>query len=499
MSTNRGHRGDHPQGSEDAEQASWLAIDFDHKVKFDHTAGKWHRWDGIRWKVDGKRDVQEAATEFTYERMHGVVDKHELTKEQAAALIKIYRRLLEKGRLDSALVKLSELAAYKTDGSDWDQEPTLLGVANGIVDLTTNRLIDHPGPGTNVTLSTGLPFTRPVGSSAEWPDRIPKTWKFLLEVTSYDEELAAFLLLWFGYSLFGLTQEPKFLVMTGHGRNGKGVLANLMRHVFGEYTAKAHENLYMKHRFGAARADQARSDLMELKGKRLAIMSEPDGGAFDENLLKAHTGSDQPITARALNSNNVLTWMPTHTITFLTNLPPSVEDVGPSMTSRVMVADFREQWSWEGQCTEECGPEPHVTCRHPNKRLYDELKAESEDILAVLIHAAYVWCRTPGGLVLPKRIIDASSEYVKANDPIGRALDEAFTREPGAKAAGKALYDAYMDWFTRSEADGDPITATRFGIALAKAGFKKVRGERGVVYEGIRPASAVEVAEREVA
>lgn len=476
-----------PQGSEDAEQADWMAEDFEQGVRFDHTSGRWHIWNkasGI-WAPDQTREVQRMTTEFARRRLFMVVEpgRMSISDERRKVLTKVYRRMFEKARVESALAKLAELTDYKTDGADWDQNPYLLGCKNGVVDLRVGQLIESPSPELKVTLSTGHRF-RPLekGTIEEYQRRAPRFIQFLFEVTSQDVALAKFYLDWFGYGLFGLAQEQRFLVMTGLGRNGKGALATAMRHVFGEYSAAADANLYMKTRFGSARSDAARADLMALKGRRLAIMSEPDGGAFNEEMLKAHTGGD-PITARWLHSNNVLTWTPTHTISFLTNDPPAVSDVGPAMAARIMVADFRERYEGDNE----------------DKSLYKTLEGEAEGIQAILVHHAMVWYASDHGLVLPERVIGASRAYISANDPIGRALDEAFVRDRRVKTVGRVLYEAYLEWHARSDEDGEPLSNNKFALALARNGFTKVHGVTGTVYTGIRPASASEIADREIA
>lgn len=469
----------HVRGAEDAEQAQWLAEEFDRGVRYDHTAKRWHIWNGVRWAPDQTRVVQQTVMDLTYERLKAVAVAPNMSDKRRMELMKVYRRLLETGRTETALVALSTMVGYKTDGADWDQNPYLLGCENGIIDLRTNALIPKPTPDLLVSMTTGHNFV-PLADGETFEDRAPRFMAFLDEVTSGDPALSAFYLLWFGYSLFGVASEQRFLILTGLGRNGKGALVTAMRHVFGEYSASADSSLYMRSRYGAARSDGARADLMALRGKRLAVMSEPDGGAFNEEMLKAHTGGD-PITARALHSNNVLTWTPTHSITFLTNEPPRVNDVGVAMAARVMVADFRERFDGAKE----------------DKKLYAKLEAEAEGILAILVFFAKAWYDSETGLTLPARIEKASAEYLSSNDPIGHALDEAFIIDHAAKTAGKVLYDAYVDWHNRSDHDEEPLSMTGFLLALKKRGFSAQKTKNANVYLGIRPASALETAEQD--
>lgn len=470
--TEAGQRSTYAPGGEDAEQAQWLSRELDGKVRYNYATRAWHAWDGLIWAPDKTKDVQERVYRLARQRLNLLAGARMGEKQRTEAM-KIVRRLREQSRCESALAVLATMKGYKTDGSDWDQNPYLLGCANGIVDLRDGSLQTQPSPDSLVSKSTRINYVP--GAPAE------RFRKFLEEITSGDAEMAQFLVMWFGYSLFGMTQEQRFLIMTGIGRNGKGALAHVTHHVFGDYDSKASSSLYMKTKWGSARSSEPREDLMKLKGKRLAIMSEPEGGRFNEEMLKAHTGGD-PIVARPLYGAEI-TWLPTHSVTFLTNKPPAVDDIGPSMAARVLVAEFRERYEDDRE----------------DKTLYDKLVAEAEGVLALYVAGAVAWWRNreTGGLndFIPERVRRASEAYINANDPLGRAIHEAFVIDRDVKAHGKDLYDAYVEWHARSDETNDPMTPTAFGLALVARGFNKKRGASGIVYTYIRPKTAFELAD----
>lgn len=455
------------QGAEDDWQADWLAVDWDHKIRFDHSTNRWHMWNGILWAADQTHSVEGQTMEMAKRKAETAFTAGD--DDNA----KRYRKLRTVVGVKHALEALSYRADYKTDGSDWDQDPNLLGCENGIVDLRLNALVE-PDPSSKVSKSTGHTFV-PMNDWSEFPARCPTFSKSLDEWTSGDRELSMFYVLWFGYSLFGHTQEPHFLILQGGGRNGKGALVHAIKTAFGEYDAKAGESLYMRTKWGVARSDGPRADLIALKGNRIAIMPEPPGQAFNSEMIKAHTGGDD-IVARALHSNVILRWKPTHTITFLVNDLPSVNDVGISMADRVLVADFRERYTGDKR----------------DGKLYDKLAAEADGILAALCLAAKGWYEH--GLAIPQRVLVKSNDYISTNDPVGRVLDEVMVLEQSAKTSAKMLYDAYADWFTREGLEGDPMSSTAFALALGKHDIQKTRTAAGMVYLGIRPKTALETA-----
>jgi putative DNA primase/helicase len=490
------------RGADDFQQAEWLADRFRGEWRFDHSMDVWHHWDGVRWAADKTNDIYHAVSReaslhlIGYNdavSMFGAADANRLfggRTDIARVDDERLRKALEKLRniapIERAIKALGSLAEYRTDGSDWDTEPHLLGCANGIVDLRSNTLIAEPTPDMLVTKSTGVKF-KPITGPDDFYRVAPRFIDVLSEWTadydkSEDASMMSFLLLWFGASLFGFQPEQRFLLMTGSGRNGKGALKHAILQAIGpEYGIQPDGNLYSRSKFGPARSNEARADLMSLKGKRIAFFSEPDRGQFNEEMLKAHTGGDT-ITARGLYQRVPVSWEPTHSITFLVNDAPSLDDVGPSMGSRVMVADFRHRF--DGLLED--------------KNLYNALAKEKAGILAILCWAAKRWYEQwdagDGGLTMPPRVVEQSKAFMERNDPLSECLREAFAVHPDVKSPSQAAYDAYRDWHTRSGTEGDYLSQVRFASDLQKKGFVKVKTPSGMVWKGLRPLGAMDLA-----
>lgn len=456
--------------SEDFQQAQFLSIHFDGKWRFDHSTGLWHHWTGIRWAPDRTDRILHAVAKVATKSMVGATD------EQKKSLF----RLLNTSAQNNALKALASFPEYSTDGDDWDQDPFLLGCSNGVIDLRENRLMARPDPSCLVTKTTHRKF-EPVSHPSEFHDRAPIFMDKMAEWTSKDGSMIGFLLSWFGSSLFGYTPEQRFLLMTGIGRNGKGTLKNTVLQAVGEYGEQLDANLYMRTKYGAARSDGARADLIKLKGLRLAFFSEPEGNKFNEELLKAHTGGDR-ITARPLYSNAMSSWNPTHSITFLTNDAPEVDDIGPSMAARVMVADFRERYDGERM----------------DRSLQERLNAEADGVLAILCYMAQHWyerfIEDGTGILTPKRVEEQTIRFMAQGDPIAMFVDEACDVGPEANCSATALYEAYMQWHARSGRDDEASNQTRFGKTMEKKGFAKRRTSSGYRYLNISPLGAMRLA-----
>lgn len=487
-------------GNADFQQAEWLAEKLEKKWRYDHSTEQWHHYDGVRWALDKTSQIVREVAELSalYLTPQKVLDRlyqrrlipHPVTHVENEAQRKAIEKLQSLPPVQRALEALATFPDYSTDGSDWDNEPHLLGVANGIVDLRKNELLPQGelSLATTVTRNTKTRF-KPVTSWAEAEAVAPRFVEVLKQWTSDydwspDMAMVAFLLDWFGASLFGEMPEQRFLLMTGSGRNGKGALRHAIMEALGpDYAAQPDGNVYSRSKFGPARSNEARADLMALRGIRVAFFSEPDRGQFNEEMLKAHTGGDM-ITARGLYQRIPQSWAPTHSINFLVNDAPSLDDVGPSMGSRVMVADFRHRFDGELE----------------DKQLYPTLKGERDGILSILVWAASLWWSTHaagGGLKLPERVALQSQAFMERNDPVAECLRDVFAEGPDLSCAGQAAYDTYKDWHSKSGRAEDAMSMVKFALELEKKGFQKFRSATFRGWKGLRPLGAMALAEKE--
>jgi len=433
-------------------------------VRYNHLRKQWHYWNGVRWRGDGMGHVQDlirqrAVMWLSAEVLTGTDNKSVLA-------------LLGTGKKETVLTSLSRRDNIAMKGDEWDQDPYWLGFDNGLLDLRTMEFDPKPVSTTLISKSVGYDWD-PASDAGEF-------WAFLLDIMSKDTELANYLGMVLGYSLFGLQSEQKFWMWTGGGQNGKGILARTMGRVLGEYADTPSDTMYIRTRFGTAPSSAARPDLMRLQGVRFTPISEPQGGQFNEELLKAHTGEDL-ILARDLygKAGEFAQFSPTHKIIFLCNDLPKTADVGVSMRRRARVIKFQETYL----------PPDH----EPDNMLEERLKGRKAGIIVGLAAFAKAWWNGgKPGLVEPAKVRNWSDEYIASNDPLASFLRECCIIEQHATGMTRDLWVAYEDWAIRSNIEA--MSQTGFGLALGKR-FKKLHTEKGNAWRGVRAKSAMEYAE----
>lgn len=469
------------EGAEDFQQAEWLTLLLDRKWRYDHTTEKWHHFEQHRWVPDQTNSLLFEVASLAARAL----DPKDPIYSTGETERKARQRLLSLPAQKRAIEALATFPDYGTDGNDWDTDPYLMGCENGILDLRLNAV--RPGrPEDLVTRTTGHVF-EPIHTLEEAQKRAPNFMRVLGEWASDDASMAGFLLDWYGASMFGINPEQRFLIKTGRGRNGKGALKYSVMHSFGdEYACEPDASMYMASTHGAATSDRPRADLINLKGRRIAFFSDPPGKKFNEAMLKGHTGGDR-ITARALHSNNVQTWDPTHSITFLLNDAPELDDLGPSMAGRIMVADFREDFTLRMDKN---------LYGHPGAKLDKELPA----ILAIFAQAAKgwfdSWSKTGAGLVLPERVQEQSKAFLERNDVIVNWLSERGEVGQGLQASSSLAYESYLAWHRLSGQEGEAMSMVRWAQAVEKKGWHKKKTETGMKWQGFRILSTMDLADR---
>ena len=424
------------------------------RVRFDHSTGLWHVWNGIRWAPD----LTTFVFELIRDRLFGEWLPNKVINPSTDSA-KVLSTLMDSGKKTSVLKMLASMPGIAMTGDEWDKDPYLIGFNNGILDLRTLSLDRAPDPNLLISRSTGV----------EWDDGAdfkPFT-DFLDDIMSHDPDMVDYVLRVLGYSMLGTNREQKFWMWVGAGSNGKGVLARTVAKALGDYAATPPDTLYMRNKFGAASSDKPRPELLKLQGARFTYMSEPQGGQFNEELLKAHSGND-PIEARTLYSSRFKTFQPTHKIIFLTNDPPKTEDVGPSMQRRVRIIWFMEDY------------------RDPkrNDPTVEERLKESRNLqgaLRAMAVAANMYLTA--GLPEPTKVLDWSQAYIAENDPISTFIATMCVEDRHAEVQSGELYKAFDAWCERSGVE--EMTLNAFARAMTRRFDRKVKHSASF-YVGLR-------------
>jgi len=451
---------------------------------FNKSAREWLYWQGHHWSQD-IMDYVLGAVENVALRYGKEIDvvKEEITEAQANEqegkvkhLENLQKKLLKRV---SSLRRLSGRSAclefahsgvqgssISIKGDDLDQDSWMMGLPNGILDLRINRL--RPGRYDDwICRSIGTEM------SQDPAEQCPE-WETLLWESLESEEKIQFLKRWTGYCMSGVTDEQKFLILSGAGRNGKGVFIETVMEILGEYSCPIQSEMLLDQGRGKSTGGPT-PDIMGLQGRRLVVASESDEARrFSASRLKWVTGSDT-LKGRNPHDKYETRFKPTHKLILMTNNDPYAPPDDFAFWDRVLKLDWPFKFVSNPQRPDEKPRDPY---------LMSKLKKEYPGILRWMLEGCMEW--QAHGLQPPACVTDSIQSYHREQDIIQDFIEErCFVDESKAalKTTGGDLYAAFKDWYSEYHNKARIPSVTWFGRRMAKK-FPKIK-DSVVRYQGV--------------
>lgn len=433
----------------DSGNAELIAAIYGDRLRFNHCRGHWLIWKDGHWSEDAP-EVFLMAKAAARARLRGA-DKNG-TPEARASAAKWATDSESRYRLVAALELAKNEAPISDAGDEWDSEPFLLCVGNGIVDLHTGKLRnEHPED--RVTLHTKIVFD----PSA----KCPRFEQFLQEVFLQNEEMIRFVQKAIGYSLTGDVREDCLFLCYGTGANGKSTLLETMRYVLGAY---AHNLLFSA--FELAARSGIPNDIATLVSRRFVTAAETNENVqFNEARIKALTGGDK-VTARFLYKEQ-FDFDPTAKFWLAFNHKPRVTDDSHGFWRRIRLIPFLAMFN---------GPQDDKTLR-------TKLRGEASGILAWAVQGCLLWQNE--GLGMPVAVRQATAHYRSESDPLAAFFADRYELCSDGFVESATLLRDYVTWAEETgEMQLDPRAfATRLrarGLVNTRVGHLRKRGWRGL-------------------
>lgn len=419
-----------------------------------NSAGTFYCWDGQRWQADNAKAVLKARETVSglAKLVTQAVDAGQ-TSATVKTLVNFWRSCETSHKVEEILQ--SARWELRIKQGEFDADPNLVGVRNGVVDLRSGK----SRPATredHITKQANADFDE----FATCP-----TWeRFLLETTARNCELIAYLAQCAGISLTGDTREHLFFLIIGPAGTGKSTFCETIKYVWGDYCIGIDPNSLAASM--RAEGGRARPDIARLPGVRLAFANETRKSLqLDAGLVKALTGGDT-VQARHLYQAE-FDFKPTHKLWLRTNEEPQFDGGDTGMQRRVKKIPFTNQ----------------VKAQDPS--LPEKLRSEAAGILNWAIRGLLSY--REHGLIEPAIVLTETAEYIKSLDTMAQFIEEECESGPYVQSAG-GLYNRYRDWI---EARGQKaLGSPRFRADLQAKGFQWERDETGRFFRGLRLRSA---------
>lgn len=425
-------------------------------LRYDHLRHQWLIWTGHRWQFDTGSRVNEIAKATLRRRYLDAY--HIYTGEEAAKEARWAATSESSSRIEAALHLAQSEPLLADNGRSWDSDPTLLGVSNGVLNLTNGKL--RPGsPKDRITFQAGASYD---------PNATCPTWLTFLKTTFLDDDLINFVQRAVGYCLTGATTEQCLFLCYGTGANGKSTFLSALHSLLGDYSYNLPFSAFEQN----ARSSIS-NDIAALPGRRFVIANETNESVrLNEARIKALTGGDV-ITCRKLYAEN-FEFKPVCKPWLAFNHKPFVRDDSHGFWRRVRLIPFTQTFD--------------ISSADPT--LQNKLQGEIYGILNWALDGCRLWQKV--GLEAPATIKAATLAYQKESDPINDFFTDRVVIEGSAIVSSTELWGAYCDWIAENK-ERYPLTRLEFSRRLEERGFISSRlsggasgGNRTRIWKGLR-------------
>jgi putative DNA primase/helicase len=444
----------------DLGNARRLVNRYGNDIRYVHPFKSWFIWDGNFWRRDDNGEIMRlaaATVEAIWDEARAIADVDDQKKMRMHAF-----KSQERRRIDNmvALARNSIIVSLPPDRLDAD--PMLLGVLNGVIELSTGTFRDGKRED-YITKRCNVAFD-PAAKCPNWDtfhERIATG-----NDASAKAELIAYKRRMYGLALTGLMVETLF-IMHGEGSNGKTTEAETIHAVLGDYACAADASLLIS----AHESGGATPEVVALKGRRAVFINETNESDHLNEARVKYVTSSATMSGRDLFEKKI-NFAPTHKPFLQTNHKPRIRGTDKGIWRRinyvpylVTIADEEKQEHYR------------------QEKLIPELTGILNWMLAGL--KDYL----ENGLKSPRIISQATDKYRKEMDTVGQWIYFAIEKDTaaGAKLALTELYLDYQIWM-ENEMGWKPVSTKKLADKLRERGHESTLTKGVTYFKGVKLA-----------
>lgn len=406
----------------------------------------WFIWAGNYWKPDSQRlSIREISKSVSTVVASEVVN-YSPDDSKATELVKWANQAKSNGRINAMIEQATSDDRIQVEVEEWDKDPHLLGVRNGVIDLRTGDL-KSGRPDLHITKRAPIAYT---------PGLTNHRWEtFLQEATQGDKELQDWLQRAVGYTLTGLNNQDVAFLIYGPPGSGKNTFIETIYEALGkaEYAWALDSNILA---LGDRMNSTDEYHMAKLIGRRMIWVDElPENERIKENQVKKLTGSG---TLQGRNPGEQPIQFTSHGKLWIsTNHRPIITD--DAMWRRLRPIPLTNK-------PEKPDPSLKEYLADPEGALPAVLAWAVEGAVKYLSSSAtdpLGWCTA---------VKNAHDIYKKNEDRIGAFLEEETRTEETGNLPVSTLFRIYKNW---SEARSEkPLSQIAFQRKLSERGIEVV-------------------------
>ena len=347
--------------------------------------------------------------------------------------------------------------------SKLDEKHNLLGFENGVFDF--HKMEFRNGrPEDNISMSTGIDYPsdldkyQTVDEAMQENSLVGDVMEFISQVLT-DIDVRDYVLTLLASFLNGANRNEKFHIWTGCGANGKSKIIELYQLAIGDYGVNLPITLLTRNRKSSG---EASPEVARTKGKRFAVLQEPDQKTtLNVGLMKELTGGDR-IQARSLYQNPI-EFKPQFKMILVCNHLPKLPHDDEATWRRVRSVEFTSEFLLSDRVDQ---ANPHHFPR--DEELAEKFDDWKEPFLWILTKYYETWRKD--GLREPAKVVEFTENYRVRMDQFRDFTEEHIIGNPDTDmclAIGE-VFSRYLDWHTQDGGDSKRLTKSELKEYLEK-------------------------------
>jgi putative DNA primase/helicase len=459
--------------------AKLLKTAWENKMRYDGHEGRWYLWGKHYWnRVSDERAfeafeqlrclLEGKAIVFAEKKISALGrDKQKFSHFEACekSLITALKIIGDVSRRSEILKMCRSEGSFLGFTGTWDEHPFLIVCPNGVLNLNTLDFSDG-NPGDNVRTSIPIEWN-PDAKCPAWEDALSGIFAGNKDIIDYFQRVL-------GYCISGLNIHHYLWIWEGKGRNGKGLIYRILHHILDGFITFIDRELLLERKHGRQSGAPA-PDVLALYGKRMAFMIETvENRKFDPGKMKWLTGGDI-VTARGMYAKDITQFKSTAKLHLQTNFRPHISGGDYAAWQRIILLPFPMSFVSEPSADEARNE------RKANPLLEDAIKAESSGVLAWLVRGYRKYKFE--GINPPACIKEATREYHKEEDSVGRFVEEKLETYMGSLLPAGECYLAYKQWCV--DQDMQAKFSTTFGREI-RLHLEVVKKSNKALYVGVK-------------
>lgn len=328
-----------------------------------------------------------------------------------------------------------------------DANPMLFAFTNGVYDFSINDDGKAVGkreirPTDYIKTTCGYAYPTHIPEiQAEVEASLRTIWSKQMEeqdgeVITYGDngETYEYMMRMLSTTLCGVRWCEAFYIMTGSGRNGKGLLFELLQNVLGNYYYEAPvEVLTTK----PTDSTSANPHIFHMMGKRMYMTTEPEANEkLQEGAIKKLTGGDK-VSGR-MNYQDPTTFKPQCFLGIQCNNVPLVNGMTRAGMMRNNVIPFPFEFCSEPTSARQKKSNPDIKnrlCKSPEWR----------DAMFFVLLERFESIRGKGNddIVKPQLVLERTQEYMTDNNAVGLWWNEHYVRSEKDYVLSKTAFQSF--------------------------------------------------------